>query len=101
MVDTWLVGVTMYVPHLVYPIPPLGYIPLDICTLLATTTSDVHGGISVSRGRGRTMIVPSRSVTTTSSHYKHKSFEIQAIGKERSVGILSIHKGQKVGKTSG
>lgn len=33
IINTWLVGVPTYVPNVDYPIPPLGYIPLDISTL--------------------------------------------------------------------
>lgn len=84
-----------------FPIPPPSYFLWDIYTLPSMTSSGAQGGTSASRGRGRTMIATSRSVTTTSSHCRNGSLELRLAIQEMSIDSPLMHRGQEVGETSG
>lgn len=96
----WLVVIKVYALGLDYPISPLGYIPLNTCTLLAVITTKTQGGTSALIGKGRTTVAPSRSVIATSSHYRYRSLELRVECKQRSIGIPSVQRDHEVGKTS-
>lgn len=70
-----------------YTLHPLGYIPLDISTLLVAIANKAHGGVSVGASRGRVVASPRRSVTTTSSYHSPRYLEIQVAIRDRSIGI--------------
>lgn len=92
MFDTWLVGILAYAPRLEYPIPHLGYIPLDIHTLPSAIASGAHDDSSTQRDHGEATSSCSKSVNATSSHHCYASLEPRSVGKERSISSPSMQR---------
>jgi len=58
-------------------LPPLGYIPLDVSTLLDAIANEEQRGVSGEAGRCRATMSPRRSVTTKSCHHRPGSSKIR------------------------
>jgi len=71
------VDVLAYATGLKYLIPPLRYIPLDFCILLAIMDREAYVGTNTWMGRGKSTTTLSRSIISISSHHRHASLEIQ------------------------
>lgn len=73
-------GVPAYAPSVDYPIPPLGYISLDVHTLPIAIASGAHGASSIQRGQDRGVTSCNKSVNATYSHHHLGSIELGVLG---------------------